>query len=156
MTPPWIPGKGPKTKRLAEARLRQLLFHGAHDDDSFLETARRQIPDAWHTLEMDLDVAESKEKMTLYLDRSVARMLRAMGRGYQERVNRILATWVQMKIAEKVVFEKDMLNLLEETAGEASASDDASEMTRRRSALHEHWAYLQGVLDATEHAGTEG
>jgi len=66
------------------------------------EALREAVPEAWHTLEQDLDVAEPKEKVTLYLDRSVAKFYRAMGQGYQARINRLLATWAQMKIAEEV------------------------------------------------------
>ena len=156
MTPPWMPAKGPKTKRLAEARLKQLLFHGTFDDESFLEVARRQIPDAWTTLEMDLDVDEPKEKVTLYLDRSVARMFRSMGKGYHARINRLLATWVQMKIAEKVELEKDMLEAIEQADSESRATGTTTEMAKGRKKLHEHWAYAQGQLDALAGLETAG
>jgi len=39
-------------------------------------------------------------KMSLYLDESVARFYRAMGTGYQARINRILATFAQMRISQ--------------------------------------------------------
>jgi uncharacterized protein (DUF4415 family) len=149
MTLPWTPTKGAKTKRMAEARLRQLLFQATYaDDDSFLDLARRQIPESWHTLEMDLDVDEPKEKVTLYLDRSVARMFRTMGKGYHARINRVLATWVQMKMAEKVGAEIRMLDQIAADAAEKRRSDDCSVLGERRKTLQEHWAYAQGVLDA--------
>ena len=47
--------------------------------------------------------------MTLYLDAPVAKMFKAMGRGYQARINRILATWVEMKIGHVMEREKIML-----------------------------------------------
>ena len=37
--------------------------------------------------------------ISAYLDRAVVRCFRAMGGGYQARINRILETWVQMKMA---------------------------------------------------------
>ena len=42
--------------------------------------------------------------MTLSTDPATraARFYRAMGKGYQERINRLLATWAQMKIAEEL------------------------------------------------------
>ena len=38
--------------------------------------------------------------MSLYLDDSVAKFLRAQGTGWHERVNRVLASLAQMKIAD--------------------------------------------------------
>lgn len=90
-----------KTERLARDRLMRDLIHLSRDDwiDATLAEA---VPDAWHTLEADLEVEEPREKVTLYLDRSVARFYRAMGRGYHARINRLLRTWAQMKIAGEV------------------------------------------------------
>lgn len=96
--------KPTKTQRIARDRAFYHLFATSVDFDSHLAAqVEAQVPDAWHTLEMDLDVEEPKEKVTLYLDRSVARVFRAMGKGWQGRVNRLLATWVQLKMGE--VFE---------------------------------------------------
>ena len=35
----------------------------------------------------------------------MVRLFRAMGRGYQGRINRLLSTWAQMKIAGEVALE---------------------------------------------------
>ena len=149
-TRPWTPGKGPMTRRLAETRLRELLLHAAHEHDgTFLEVARRTIPEAWLTLELDVDVAEPKEKMTLYLDKSVARFLRSMGTGYQARINRILRTWVQAKISGHIDLEVDMLRAIEQASAEAHSPTVPPSTAGARMALHEHWAYVQGVMDAT-------
>jgi hypothetical protein len=153
MTKPWTPGKGPKTRRMAEARLRELLLHQSHGDDTrFLDVARRAIPDAWLTLEMDLDVAEPKDKVTLYLDRPVAKMFRAMGGGYQARINRILETWMQAKMSGHIERELTMLNAIDISAREREAGDAGSEVKRKREALHEHWAYNQGLMDGSRFA----
>ena len=87
-----------KTQRLARERLLHDLIHLSRDD-WVSTTLADVVPDAWHTLEVDLDVEEPREKVTLYLDRSVARFYRGMGHGYQARINRLLRTWAQMKIA---------------------------------------------------------
>ena len=66
--------------------MHQLLFLEAMTrDELFLETARKEIPEAWHTLEMDVEAEGPKEKVTLYLDRAVIQMFRKMGKGYQAR-----------------------------------------------------------------------
>lgn len=90
-----------KTERLARDRLMRDLIHLSRD--SWIPaTLEEVVPEAWHTLEVDLDVEEPREKVTLYLDRSVARFYRGMGQGYQARINRLLRTWAQMKIAGEV------------------------------------------------------
>jgi len=85
-----------KTERIAREKLFRHLWEDRQE--SLSEEMRERVPDAWHTLEMDLDVEEEKVKVTLYLDTSVAKFYRAMGKGYQGRINRILGTWAQMKI----------------------------------------------------------
>ena len=139
---------GSKTKRIARERLYRLLWDQAlESDDLFLDRARRMVPDAWHMLEMDVDVSEPKDKLTLYLDRSVAKMFKAMGHGYQARINRILATWVQMQIADVKALEMGYIEALEATRGERDAEPPEDMRDRRAEAVEEHWAYLQGVLD---------
>lgn len=88
-----------KTARLARARLERLL-EGAGDDTKLWAKVQTRVPDAWATLEEDIDCWESKVKITLRLDTSVARFYRAMGKGYQARMNRILSTYAQMRIGE--------------------------------------------------------
>lgn len=95
-----------KTERLARRRLMYHLW--LQDEDHLpLEEMRAEIPDAWHMVEADIDCTEPKAKMTLYLDQSVARLFKGMGKGYQARINRILQLWLQMKMA----------GLMEEGAG---------------------------------------
>ncbi len=50
---------------------------------------------------------EKKVQVTIRLDESVAKFYRAMGRGYQGRINRVLATYAQMRIAKANMFERD-------------------------------------------------
>jgi len=61
---------------------------------------RDHIPEAWDRLEKDIDVFEKKVQITIRLDESVAKYFRAMGPGYQARINRVLATFAQMRIAQ--------------------------------------------------------
>lgn len=58
------------------------------------------IPAAWDTLEQDVDVVEKKVQITIRVDETVAKFYRAMGPGYQARINRVLATFAQMRIAQ--------------------------------------------------------
>lgn len=154
MSVKWAPTKGPKTKRLAEKRMRQLMYHAACEEDAgFMERARREVPDAWLTLEMDVEVHQPKDKMTLYLDRHVIKFFRAMGHGYQARINRILETYLQMKIAENVNFEIDMLDAIEQAGRDGRRPIENPDLDDKRAALHDHWAYAQGMLDACYRGG---
>lgn len=110
-----------KTERIARDRLMNDLIHLSRD--GWIDTTlAEEVPDAWHTLEADLDVEEPREKVTLYLDRSVVRFYRGMGRGYHARINRLLRTWAQMKIAGEVqldaYLEKRMSGGKDEAEGE--------------------------------------
>lgn len=89
----------PKSRRLYFERVRLNAAALEHEEvsDYFVQA---QVPEAWDTLEQDIDVDEPKEKVTLYLDASVAKFYKAMGRGYQPRINRVLATFAQMRIAQ--------------------------------------------------------
>ena len=153
----WVPAKGPKTKRLAEARMHQLLFLEAMTrDELFLETARKEIPEAWHTLEMDVDVEGPKEKVTLYLDRAVIQMFRKMGKGYQARINRVLETWLQMRIAEKAVLRKEMMDAVGEAREDAKRPEVGDGMQKLYAKTLESVAYAEGFADAVRRYEGEG
>ncbi|MEO8530972.1 MAG: BrnA antitoxin family protein, partial [Deltaproteobacteria bacterium] len=88
---------GTRSERLARERMLNHI-HALESDDQFLETIREKIPVAWRTLERDIDVSEPKVKVTMRIDESVIKFYRAMGTSYQERMNRILATFAQYRI----------------------------------------------------------
>lgn len=88
-----------RTARLARARLARHL-HGFADDRSIWWRVQEQVPEAWATIEEDIDCEETKVKLTLRVDASVAKFYRAMGKGYQIRMNHILAAYARMKIGE--------------------------------------------------------
>jgi len=99
------PASGPRTRQLALGRLRAALR--AHmDEDAVVTELEDAIPDAWATLEADVPCAAPKVKVTLYLDATVAKFFRAMGRGYQDRINRLLRVYAQAKIAEVRWFDE--------------------------------------------------
>ncbi|MCB2134687.1 MAG: BrnA antitoxin family protein [Rhodobacteraceae bacterium] len=88
-----------RTARLARARLARRL-QGLGDDEGLWWQVQDRVPEAWATVEEDIDCEEEKVKITIRLDASVARLFRAMGKGYQARINHILATYAQMRIGE--------------------------------------------------------
>ena len=44
------------------------------------------IPEQWHMIMHDIPIYEKKEKLTLYLDKSVAKFFKTIGNGYQARI----------------------------------------------------------------------
>ena len=150
MSPPviWTSKKaGTKTRRLAEARFHQLLYYASNESNDFLEEARREVPDAWLTLELDMETVAPKRKVTLYLDEAVVKMYRAMGPGYQGRINRILETWMQMKIAEKTAMYRDLLDQLEADARARLDDREPDDVLAGGKTLAESWAYNEGLRD---------
>ena len=98
-----------RAARLAEERLGRYL-RAAEDEPISDWDIRYEAPDAWRTLELDLDVTEKKVHVTLRLDASVAKFYRAMGAGYQARMNRILGSYAQMRILELLAVDDAILN----------------------------------------------
>ena len=145
----WVPAKGPKTKRLAEARMHQLLYLEAMSrDEVLLQTARKEIPEAWHTLEMDVETEAPKAKVTLYLDRAVIRIFRKMGKGYQARINRVLETYMQMRIAEKSIFRKHIVEVMDEAREDAVWPEVSDKMKKLYEEQLKSEAYAEGFADA--------
>lgn len=103
--------------------LERLMLNAQHLESEDLSDYDIQhlIPVAWDTLERDVDVEEKKVKITLRLDESVAKFYRAMGTGYQARMNRILATFAQMRMGQVMM----------ENARVAAAMRDLRESMRR-------------------------
>lgn len=95
-----------KAERMARQGIIRFLQEETLGKSDLSVEMREKVPLAWHTLEHDLDVEEPKIKITLRLDESVAKFYRAMGPGYQARINRILALWANMKIAEALRMEE--------------------------------------------------
>ncbi|MEQ9260619.1 MAG: BrnA antitoxin family protein [Roseovarius sp.] len=90
-----------QTQLTARERLMQDMIY-LQQQSWIPATVAEEIPEAWHTLEVDVPVTEKKEKVTLYLDASVAKFYRAMGQGWHARVNRLLGTYAHMKLAGEV------------------------------------------------------
>ena len=88
-----------KTERIARERFTYHMWRLTGELDLSDYEVRENVPDAWHCIEQDIDCEEPKVKVTLYLDQSVARCFKAMGKGYHARINRLLQTWLQLRAA---------------------------------------------------------
>jgi len=90
----------PRTKR------QRIAEEMATKDLAWLEMSRhvpysleKRAPKDWFTIRHDFDCTEPKVKLTLYLDKSVVTVFKAMGKGYQARINRILSAYLHMEVA---------------------------------------------------------
>ncbi len=87
------------------------------------------VPEAWATIEEDFEVHEPKMKITLRLDESIAKFFRAQGHGYQTRINHILGTYAQMKIAEINIANRK-LDAFNAVLSRGGTQDEAMEVWR--------------------------
>lgn len=100
------------TAKLARERLARYLQELDNDEGRWWRV-QDLVPEAWATLEEDIWCEEEKIKLTIRLDASVVKFFRAMGKGYQARMNRVLATYAQMKIGEVERYRASMEEILE-------------------------------------------
>ncbi len=91
----------------AEERLSHYLWK-LSEAEKITTAMREEVPEEWHRIEHDFPVEEKRVKVTLLLDESLAKFYRGMGRGWHARVNHILGTWAQMKIAQALDEEEQM------------------------------------------------
>lgn len=146
--------KQTKTQLLAEDRFHHLIAkYWLMDDTRFLERARYEIPEAWLVLEQDIEVEAPKEKVTLYLDKAVIAMFRKMGKGYQARINRILETWMQMRMSGKMALRRSIIEQLEQARKEIDKTDLAQTIDAETEKLVEYWAYTEGWHAALKSVG---
>ena len=104
----WEPTNGPEAKKLAEAPWHALMAQMGSDALSF-ESLKVKVPDEWWTLEMDFECAAPEEKVTLYVDRAVARMFRTMEHRIRRGSTGSLGLRLQMQFAAPWHKEKDIV-----------------------------------------------
>jgi uncharacterized protein (DUF4415 family) len=65
------------------------------------------IPADWHEVETDVPVRRRKTKITADFDTDMVKWFRAMGLGYQARMNQVLRTWMLAVIAKEIERQGD-------------------------------------------------
>ncbi len=108
-----------ETARMARRRLSRHL-EGLESDQGLWGRVQSVAPEAWATLEEDIWCDEQKVKITIRIDASVAKFYRAMGSGYQARMNRVLASFAQMRIGEVEREARSLSQLLDAYGPEVS------------------------------------
>lgn len=71
----------------------------------------------------------------------------------QARINRILETWLQMKMAEKAVFRRDIVQAVADAREGKNRPDVDERMMEMYEKMVEVWAYNEGWADAEKRMG---
>ncbi|AXX96980.1 BrnA antitoxin family protein [Profundibacter amoris] len=58
------------------------------------------VPEDWQSLEEVFRCTPAKQKITLRLDEAVVKFFRKKGRGYQELINQVLRSYVELRLAK--------------------------------------------------------
>ena len=89
-----------KTERVNYNHAIDALRMIEHDLHSVLLEAR-MIPAEWHEVAQSRDRRDGKRtRCTVAFDADVVRFFKAMGPGYQHRMNRVLRAWMHMRLAK--------------------------------------------------------
>lgn len=65
--------------------------------------ARRGCPPDWHEISLDKDRRDAKRtRCTVAFDADVVKFFKAMGPGYQTRMNRVLRAFMHMRLAKVI------------------------------------------------------
>jgi len=65
------------------------------------------IPPDWHRIEREVPVRPRKTKITAAFDADLVRWFRAMGHGYQARMNAVLKTFMLALISKEILSQGD-------------------------------------------------
>ncbi len=74
--------------------------------ETIAETATA-IPPGWWRLDRDFPPTPSKAPVSLRIDEDVLAFFRGYGRGYQTRMNRVLRTYMQARLAKVITSAKE-------------------------------------------------
>jgi uncharacterized protein (DUF4415 family) len=99
-----------RKRTLAEERAHNDMMIELDRTRRWLDQAKLRwslIPDDWHEVEKRVPVRPKKSKITAAFDDDMLRWYRAMGHGYQGRMNAILRTFMLATIAKEVRLRKD-------------------------------------------------
>ncbi len=61
-----------------------------------------QIPKAWYDIERDVPVRPRKTKLTAAFDTDLVKWYRAMGHGYQARMNAVLRAYMKAVVSKEI------------------------------------------------------
>ncbi len=90
-----------KTEERSFARMLDELEQQEADFERF-KRSRSLVPAGWHSVERRAEIKPRKTKLTLALDADMVTWFRALGRGYQPRMNAILRAYMHAVISKEI------------------------------------------------------
>ena len=93
--------KRSKTEERSFARMLDELESQEADFERF-KRSRSLVPPGWHSVERRAPVKPKKTKLNLALDADMVTWFRALGRGYQPRMNAILRAYMHAVISKEI------------------------------------------------------
>ena len=70
-------------------------------------SSRRMLPPEWHRIEREVPVRPRKLRVTMTCDEDLAKWFRAMGHGYQARMNAVLRAYMLAVKGREIASRKD-------------------------------------------------
>jgi uncharacterized protein (DUF4415 family) len=99
--------KRSKTEERSFARMLADLESQEADFERFKRT-QRLVPPGWHSVERRAEIKPKKTKLTVTLDADMVAWFRALGRGYQPRMNAILRAYMHAVISKEIEQKGDL------------------------------------------------
>lgn len=103
--------KRTKPEERAYAALRHSLIDLELDEleraNDYRKLKGRMLPEAWHGIEAEVPVRPRKTRVTAAYDADVARFFRAMGHGYQARMNAVLRAYMLAVLGREIASSRD-------------------------------------------------
>jgi uncharacterized protein (DUF4415 family) len=90
-----------KPEERSFARMLSELEEQEADFERFKRT-RSLVPEGWYSVERRAEIKPKKTKLTLALDADMVKWFRALGRGYQPRMNAILRAYMHAVISKEI------------------------------------------------------
>ena len=88
-------------RMLAELEEQEIAF------DRF-KRSRSLVPPGWHSVERRAEIKSKKTKLNLALDADMVAWFRALGRGYQPRMNAVLRAYMHAVISKEIEQKGDL------------------------------------------------
>jgi uncharacterized protein (DUF4415 family) len=99
--------KRSKTEERSFARMLDDLEEQEIAFERFKRT-RSLVPPGWHSVERRAEIKPKKTKLTVTLDADMVAWFRALGRGYQPRMNAVLRAYMHAVISKEIEQKGDL------------------------------------------------
>ena len=98
-----------KRCKTEERSLAKLLDDLEEQEIAFeiFKRTRSLVPPGWHSVESRAPVKPKKTKLTVTLDADMVAWFRALGRGYQPRMNAVLRAYMHAVISKEIAQKGD-------------------------------------------------